>query len=321
MSTTTAEAFEQYRPLLFSITYRMLGSVSQAEDIVQETFLRYHRAQRDGVDIASPKAYLVAVATRASIDHLRSAQTRRETYVGEWLPEPLITDGSVAAPTTDPAEHAEQADSLSMAFLVLLEALSPLERAVFLLHDVFSYRYDEIAGIVDRNEVACRQLASRARQRVTEGKPRFATSRRQRNELAARFFQAVGDGDMDDLVGMLAADVVVYGDSGGISPSWPRPIVGRDNVSRLLLALAQQVRQAGATIAQTEVNGQPGAMMRDGQGRLVNVWSLDIVDGVVQTIRSVINPEKLEHLGPLADLDELRRTARGVRWTPASHGG
>jgi RNA polymerase sigma-70 factor (ECF subfamily) len=126
---------------------------------------------------------------------------------------------------------------------------------------------------------------------------------------------------MDDLVGMLAADVVVYGDSGGISPSWPRPIVGRDNVSRLLLALAQQVRQAGATIAQTEVNGQPGAMMRDGQGRLVNVWSLDIVDGVVQTIRSVINPEKLEHLGPLADLDELRRTARGVRWTPASHGG
>jgi len=299
----TAEIYEPLRPLLFSIAYRMLGTVSDAEDIVQEAFLRYHRAAagRDGVD--SPKAFLSAVTTRLCIDHLRSARLRREAYVGEWLPEPLLTD--TAAP--DPAGAAEQADSLSMAFLLLLERLTPVERAVFLLHDVFGYGYDEIAGIVGKSEDNCRQLALRARRRVGEGRPRFEASRSKREKLAGQFFRAVGDGDMDGLVSMLAEDVVVYGDSGGIGPSWPRPITGRGNVSRLLLGIGGQMRQVGITIRPTEINWQPGAMFLDPDGNLTNVFVLDIADGQVAAVRSVINPEKLRHLGSLADLPRLRR--------------
>jgi RNA polymerase sigma-70 factor, ECF subfamily len=299
----TAEIYEPLRPLLFSIAYRMLGTVSDAEDIVQEAFLRYHRAAagRDGVD--SPKAFLSAVTTRLCIDHLRSARLRREAYVGEWLPEPLLTD--TAAP--DPAGAAEQADSLSMAFLLLLERLTPVERAVFLLHDVFGYGYDEIAGIVGKSEDNCRQLALRARRRVGEGRPRFEASRSKREKLAGQFFRAVGDGDMDGLVSMLAEDVVVYGDSGGIGPSWPRPITGRGNVSRLLLGIGGQMRQVGITIRPTEINGQPGAMFLDPDGNLTNVFVLDIAEGQVAAVRSVINPEKLRHLGSLADLPRLRR--------------
>jgi len=299
-----AEIYEPLRPLLFSIAYRMLGTVSDAEDIVQEAFLRYHRAvaaRRDGVD--SPKAFLSAVTTRLCIDHLRSARVRREAYVGEWLPEPLLTD--TAAP--DPAGAAEQADSLSMAFLLLLERLTPVERAVFLLHDVFGYGYDEIAGVVGKSEGNCRQLALRARRRVGEGRPRFEASRSKREKLAGQFFRAVGDGDMDGLVSMLAEDVVVYGDSGGTPPSWPRPIIGRGNVSRLLLGIAGQMRQLGITIRPAEINGQPGAMFLDPDGNLTNIFVLDIADGQVRTVRSVINPEKLRHLGPLADLPRLRR--------------
>ena len=299
----TAEIYEPLRPLLFSIAYRMLGTVSDAEDIVQEAFLRYHRAAagRDGVD--SPKAFLSAVTTRLCIDHLRSARLRREAYVGEWLPEPLLTD--TAAP--DPAGAAEQADSLSMAFLLLLERLTPVQRAVFLLHDVFGYGYDEIAGIVGKSEDNCRQLALRARRRVGEGRPRFEASRSKREKLAGQFFRAVGDGDMDGLVSMLAEDVVIYGDSGGIGPSWPRPITGRGNVSRLLLGIGGQMRQVGITIRPTEINGQPGAMFLDPDGNLTNVFVLDITDGQVAAVRSVINPEKLRHLGSLADLPRLRR--------------
>jgi RNA polymerase sigma-70 factor (ECF subfamily) len=299
----TAEIYEPLRPLLFSIAYRMLGTVSDTEDIVQEAFLRYHRAAagRDGVD--SPKAFLSAVTTRLCIDHLRSARLRREAYVGEWLPEPLLTD--TAAP--DPAGAAEQADSLSMAFLLLLERLTPVERAVFLLHDVFGYGYDEIAGIVGKSEDNCRQLALRARRRVGEGRPRFEASRSKREKLAGQFFRAVGDGDMDGLVSMLAEDVVVYGDSGGIGPSWPRPITGRGNVSRLLLGIGGQMRQVGITIRPTEINGQPGAMFLDPDGNLTNVFVLDIAEGQVAAVRSVINPEKLRHLGSLADLPRLRR--------------
>jgi RNA polymerase sigma-70 factor (ECF subfamily) len=303
----TAEIYEPLRPLLFSIAYRMLGTVSDAEDVVQEAFLRYHRtaaAGRDGVD--SPKAYLSAVTTRLCIDHLRSARMRREAYVGEWLPEPLLTDTTAA----DPAGAAEQADSLSMAFLLLLERLTPVERAVFLLHDVFGYGYDEIAGIVGKSEDNCRQLALRARRHVGEGRPRFEASRSKREKLAGQFFRAVGDGDMDGLLSMLAEDVVVYGDSGGISPSWPRPITGRDNVSRLLLGIGGQMRQVGITISPAEINGQPGAVFLDPEGNLTNVFVLDIADGQVRTVRSVINPEKLRHLGPLADLARLRRQLR-----------
>jgi RNA polymerase sigma-70 factor (ECF subfamily) len=307
--SSVAEAYEHLRPFLFSIAYRMLGSVAEAEDIVQESFVRYHGALLDRPDeVESPRAYLSAVTTRLAIDHLRSARVRREQYVGEWLPEPLLTDER--AP--DGPRYAEEADSLSLAFLLVLERLSPVERAVFLLHDVFDYGYDEVARIIGKSEDNCRQLASRARRHVEEERPRFEASRRQREELAARFFDAVGDGDIESLVELLAADVVVYGDGGGKRPSWPQPIVGRERVLRLLAGMGADARELGMRIRRTEVNGQPGAVFVDRAGRLINVMSLDIVDGVVQTVRSIINRDKLRHLGPLSDLEELLRE-RGRR--------
>jgi RNA polymerase sigma-70 factor, ECF subfamily len=298
---TTADVYRQLQPLMFAIAYRMTGSVSEAEDIVQEAFLRYHGA---APGIESPKAFLSAVTTRLSIDYLRSARARREAYTGEWLPEPLLT-GDATSPA-GPAELAEQSDSLSMAFLLLLERLSPVERAVFLLHDVFGYGYDEVAAVVGKSEDNCRQLALRARRHVAENKPRFETSRAKREELAARFFAAVGGGDIDGLVSLLADDAMVYGDSGGARPSWPRPIAGRDHVGRLLAGLIEQLRRVGVQIRPAEINGQPGARFLDPAGRLVNVFVLDIADGRIHTIRSVINPDKLRHLGPLANLNELR---------------
>ena len=299
------EPFEELRPLLFSIAYGMLGSVSEAEDVVQDAFLRFHRVLADGEEIQSPKAYLSAVTTRLSIDQLRSARVRRERYVGEWLPEPLVTD---AAP--DAAEHAATADSLSMAFLVLLETLSPVERAVFLLREVFDYGYDEIARVVGKSEANCRQLYVRARRHIDEGKPRFDASREQREELARRFFAAAEEGDVAELERMLAADAVVYGDGGGKAPSWPRPIVGRERVARLMAGVLAQAREHAGTWRPTEVNGQPGVMFLDPEGRIVSVMSLDVADGVIQTIRSIINPDKLAHLGPVADVRALLRARR-----------
>ncbi|HKH29701.1 MAG TPA: RNA polymerase sigma-70 factor [Gaiellaceae bacterium] len=299
--------FEELRPTLFALAYRMLASVGEAEDIVQEAFLRGRRAVVDGADIDSPKAYLSAVVTRLSIDHLRSARARREVYFGEWLPEPILTDDD---PGLDPAVHAEQADSLSLAFLVLLEQLDPVERAAFLLHDVFGYGYGEIAATIGKSEDNCRQLVSRARRHIDEEKPRFEASRQERQRLAERFFAAVGDGSVEALAEMLAADVVVYGDGGGKGPSWPRPIVGRERVSRLFAGLGGDMKEVGVRMELHEVNGQPGALVLDPDDRIVNVFSLDIADGVVQTIRSVINPDKLGHLGPLADVRSLLRRRR-----------
>ena len=296
------ESFDSLRPMLFSLAYRMLGSVAEAEDVVQEAFLRQQRAVRQGTEVESPKAFLSAIVTRLSIDQLRSARARREVYVGEWLPEPLLTDDD---PRLDPAQHAEQADSLSLAFLVLLEQLTPVERAVFLLHDVFGYDFDEIAEIVGKSPSNCRQLAVRARRHVDEDKPRFEASREERERLAAGFFDAVTDGDVDGLVGLLAADVVVYGDGGGKAPSWPRPIVGRERVSALFAGLGRQMTELGITLELHDVNGQPGALVLDAERRITNVFSLDIADGAVQTIRSVINPDKLRHLGPVADVRAL----------------
>ena len=305
--TSTAEAFGDLRPLMFAIAYRMLGSVSEAEDIVQEAFLRYHRATSDGKAAPeSPKAYLSAVTTRLCIDHARSARVRRETYVGEWLPEPLLTDLAAA----DPGRLAEQSDTLSMAFLLLLERLSPVERAVFLLHDVFSYGYDEVADIVGRGEQACRQLGYRARKHVATGRRRFDASRGEGAELAERFFAAVGAGDMDGLVSMLAADAVAVGDSGGVRPSWPNAIIGRDKIGRLFASLGDQLRQIGGTIRLTGVNGQPGAMVLAEDGTLISVMTLEITDGQVTHARSVINRDKLRHLGPLADLPALLEQLR-----------
>jgi RNA polymerase sigma-70 factor (ECF subfamily) len=298
--------------LLFSIAYRMLASVADAEDIVQEAFARYEVTLASGAEIESTRAYLSAVVTRLAIDELRSARARREIYAGQWLPEPLLTDGG----TDDPAARAEQADSLSMAFLLVLERLSPVERAVFLLHDVFTYGYHEIAKIVGKSEANCRQLAARARRHLAAEKPRFEASKREREELAQRFFAAVVGGEVDGLVELLAADVAVYGDGGGKAPQWGRPIVGVDRVSRLFAGLGRQIAELGLQIEPHAVNDQPGALVRDPEGRVVSVFALDIADGVVQTVRSVINPDKLRHLGPVADawaLAHQRRAGRDSR--------
>jgi RNA polymerase sigma-70 factor (ECF subfamily) len=302
----TEAPYEELRPLLFSIAYRMVSSVSEAEDIVQEAFLRIHRAEADGAKVEAPKAYLSAIVTRLSIDHLKSARVRREQYVGQWLPEPLLTD-----PAPDAAAQAETADSLSMAFLVLLESLTPVERAVFLLREVFDYDYGEIAKIVDRSEDNCRQLYVRARRHIDAGRPRFEASRQQREKLAERFFAAAQKGDTQALIEMLAADVVVYGDGGGKAPSWPQPIHGRERVAKLMVGTLAQATRLGASLQPTQVNGQPGVVFADADGRVGAIMSLDIADGVIQAIRSVINPDKLAHIGPVADVRALLR--RGGR--------
>src|SRR5215475_1694335 len=283
-----------FRPLLFSIAYRMTGSVADAEDIVSEAFVRFQLAKLKGQTIASPKTYLSTITTRLSIDHLRLARVHRERYVGTWLPEPLLDDGA-----SDFTERVELADSLSMAFLVLLESLAPTERAVFLLHDVFEFDYARIARIVDKSEANCRQLAVRARRHVDERRPRFEASRHERDELAERFFAAVEDGDTEGLVALLSADVIAYGDGGGAGPSLPRPVHGRDRVIRLLSAVTEAIRRYGLRIERGTVNGQPGAVLRDADGRLLNVLSIDVTDGRVQTFRSILNPDKLRHLSPL----------------------
>jgi RNA polymerase sigma-70 factor, ECF subfamily len=309
-----AAVYEELRPLLFSIAYRMLGSVTEAEDIVQEAFLRYHRAVASQGEPGSPKAYLSAVVTRLCIDQLRSARARRESYVGDWLPEPLLTGPApLAQPAADPAALAEQADSLSMAFLLLLERLTPLERAVLLLHDVFSYDYAETARIVGRSPAACRQLVHRARQHIEAERPRFDVAASERAELADRFFAAVGNGDMDGLLSLLAADVEVHGDSGGVPPFWRKPIVGRDHVASLMAALGNQLRHGHASLRLAEINGQPGALALAPDGGLICVFSIDICDGQIQTVRSVISRPKLRHLGPLADLADMQRQRRGDR--------
>ena len=219
MSAT--EAHEDLRPLAFSIAYRMVGSVAEAEDLVQEALLRVIRAEEQGQTIESPEAFVSAVVTRLSIDHLRSARVRRESYVGPWLPEPLLTD-----PEPGPDQRAETSDSLSQAFLVLLEQLSPVERAVFLLREVFGYEYDEIARVVERTPDNCRQLLVRARRHVEDGRPRFDADRAKRAQLAESFLRAAAEGDTDALVSMLAADAAAYGDGGGKVVAARKPVYG-----------------------------------------------------------------------------------------------
>jgi RNA polymerase sigma-70 factor (TIGR02957 family) len=298
MAVTTSTAtrttvYEELGPLLFSIAYQMVGSVSDAEDIVQEAFLRFHRETRRGTDIASPKAWLSTVTTRLAINHVQSARVRRERYVGTWLPEPLVTD-------TEPGglmQHADTADSLSLAFLVLLESLGPVERAVFLLREVFDYGYEEIAAVVGKSPDNCRQIAVRARRQVQSRKPRFEASRRKREELSRRFFEAVEADDTQALVGLLAADVVAYGDGGGKAPAATRPVCGRDRVAGMFGQIRTFSQRLGArSIRYAEVNGQPGALYLDPKGRPVLVVSLDIADDLVQTVHAIVNPDKLRHL-------------------------
>ncbi|WP_327429779.1 MULTISPECIES: RNA polymerase sigma-70 factor [unclassified Streptomyces] len=305
---TRTEEFEELRPLLFSIAYRILGSVSEAEDAVQESWLRFAASPAQP---ASAKAFLSAVVTRVSIDVLRSARVRREEYVGPWFPEPLLTD-----PYEDPARSAELADSVSMAALLLLERLSPLERAVFVLREVFCFGFAEVASAVGRSEAACRQLAVRARRHMDAGRPRFEADRREREELAGRFFDAFREGDVDGLRELLAADVSMVGDSGGKAPQWGSGIFGAENVARLLAAIATPFVRIGGVVEPHEVNGQPGAVFRDRDGKVVNTLGLDILDGRIQAIRSVINPDKLGHVGPVADAWAVTREAKQARRPP-----
>ncbi|HEY6500449.1 MAG TPA: RNA polymerase sigma-70 factor [Streptosporangiaceae bacterium] len=303
---TRAQEFEQLRQLLFSIAYRILGSVSEAEDAVQETWLRYAGTPTQP---RSAKAFLAATVTRISIDVLRSARVRREEYPGPWFPEPLLTD-----PYQDPARSAELADSASMAALLLLERLTPLERAIFVLREVFGFGFGEIAAAVDRSEAACRQLAVRARRHVDAGRPRFEADRRERDALAARFFAALRDGDVGGLRALLTADVALAGDGGGQAPALARSIVGVDKVARVLASVFPGLVTIGVTMELREVNGQPGAIFRDRDDRVLFIMSLDVLDGQIQAIRSVNNPDKLGHVGPVADtravLHELNRARR-----------
>jgi RNA polymerase sigma-70 factor (ECF subfamily) len=333
-----ASEYTQYQPLMFSIAYRMTGSVSDAEDIVQEAFVRATRATRDTRNTADhPKAYLATITTRLAIDHLRSARVRRETYIGTWLPEPLLSDagggtgagtgtagtstgtrtgigtgqGSEALLRDDapgPAELAETSDSLSMAFLVLLESLSPPERAVFLLREVFGYAYPEIAEITGKSEAACRQIFARSRRHIDEGRPRFETSRAEGEELAGLFLAAARGGDMSSLIEKLAPDVLFYGDSGGLGEiTFAAPVAGRERVAEIIRGQLARTIQLGATLDAAWVNGQPGLVARDADGGLIAVIALDVLDGQVQALRTVANPDKLRHLGPISQTWHLRQ--------------
>ena len=289
----TSAEFEELRPRAFGIAYRMLGSVSDAEDVAQEGLLRLHRATEAGERIDSPRAYLSTVVTRLAIDELRSARSRRETYVGEWLPEPLLTTGE----EDDPARQAEISDSLSTAFLVVLESLSPEQRAVFLLRDVFDYPYDRVAEVVGKSQPAVRQLAVRARRHVEEHRPRFESSRDQRDELTRRFLAAAQEGDVAGLESLLAEDVVLHGDGGGKVPALARPIHGAKRVARTFTAWVKAAPKLGVTdIRLVEVGGQPGAMVSDAEGHVISVMSFAIAVGRIEGIHSVVNPDKLRHL-------------------------
>ena len=302
---TRTEEFEQLRPLLFSIAYRILGSVSEAEDAVQESWLRYEAFPAQP---RSTKAFLSAVVTRISIDVLRSARVRREEYVGQWFPEPLLTD-----PYQDPERSAELADSVSMAALLLLERLSPLERAVFVLREVFGFSFAEVASATQRSEAGCRQLAARARRHMDAGRPRFEADRREREKLAARFFDALREGNVDALQELLAADVQLVGDSGGKAPQFVRAIVGANNVARVLANNFPRLLRIGGAVEPHEVNGQPGAIFRDRDGKVLITLALDVLDGQIQTVRSVSNPDKLRHMGPVADAWAVARELNQAR--------
>jgi RNA polymerase sigma-70 factor (ECF subfamily) len=278
-ASVTSETYESLRPLAFSIAYRMLGSVTEAEDVVQEGLLRLHRAE----DVEHPRAFVATVVTRLSIDELRSARARRETYPGTWLPEPIVTDSR------------PDDESVSMALLITLESLTPVERAVFLLHDVFDYGYDEIAEIVGKTRENCRQLALRARRHVEARKTRFETSREQREKLAARFFEAIREGDLDGLVALLAEDAVATGDGGGKAAARPTPLHGGEKVARFMLGLMRLAERHAYTFEFLELNGEPGALIRE-DGEVAGTMIIEVSGDRITAVRSVVNPDKLRHL-------------------------
>jgi RNA polymerase sigma-70 factor (ECF subfamily) len=294
--TDLESLYRDLRPYAFAVAYRMLGSVSEAEDIAQDAFMRLQAGSLNG--IRSPKAYIATITTRLALDALTSSRAQREAYVGPWLPEPLIDRGT----SESPEAATEIADSLSMAFLVVLETLTPVERAVFLLRDVFSYEYGEIATIVGKSESNCRQLASRARTHIEQSRPRFKPTRQRREELTEQFFAACQHGEMTKLIDLLASDAIFYGDGGEAGAGIDHPIVGAVAIARLLLGLFRRGEQLGIRMERVDVNGQPGAMFLDRNGDLINVIGVDVADGVIGTIRSIVNPEKLRHLGRLSPI-------------------
>ena len=283
--------FQTYRPLLFSIAYRMLGSAMDAEDCVQEAFLRWHRATENAEEeaVQSPRAFLCTVVTRLCIDQLRSARAKHEAYVGVWLPEPLVT-----AYEPDPGTSAELSESLSMAFLLLLEHLSPVERAVFLLHQVFDYEYAEIARIVEKSEENCRQIMHRARQHLAARRPHYDVASTQREQLMSQFTHACSNGDMEGLLKLLAEDVILHSDGGGKAPAALNPIYGPSKVARFLLAVLPKV-PPGIVWRRAMVNGQSG-IVGYLDGAACFVVSLAIVGGCIQEIDVVVNPDKLQHV-------------------------
>lgn len=278
-----AALFEPHRPRLFALAYRMLGSVADAEDVVQDAFLRWHQ-RAEPVD--NPAAFLTTIVTRLAIDHLRSARVQRETYVGPWLPEPLVTAG------TD--RPAELADTLATAFLLLLERLNPTERAVLLLHDVFGYPFDDVAEAVEKTPVHCRQIARRARQRVRAERPRFQTSAAARDRLVAHFLTACREGDVDGLRALLADDATLFSDGGGQVVAALRPLHGADRIIRFLLGIIRKAPE-GLRVEPTELNGQPGFLVATPH-QVDSAWALEVVAGQIRALYVVRNPDKLRHL-------------------------
>ncbi|MBI5671050.1 MAG: RNA polymerase sigma-70 factor [Chloroflexi bacterium] len=282
------ETFESYRPLLFSIAYRMLGSAMEAEDIVQEAYLRFQSAGQ----VQSPKAYLSTVVTRLCLDHLKSARVQRETYIGPWLPEPLPTGDSAF-----PEQVAGLSESLSMAFLVLLESLSPVERAVFLLREVFDYDYAEIARIVERDEATCRQLFSRAKKHISDSRPRYTSSPEEHNRLLASFLQAAEQGEMNSLMALLAQDVTLWSDGGCKVRAATRPIHGREAVARFLLGI-RRFAEGRERVELMNINGAAGFVLRAADGRPLYVFTLETGSGLIRALRVVGNPDKIARFKP-----------------------
>lgn len=274
-------AFEEWRPLLFGIAYRMLGSASDAEDVVQDAGLRWLR--RGDEPVRSVRAYLVTIVTRRCLDELDSSRAKRVTYAGPWLPEPVVVD--------DPSP-TEQADSLSLAFLVLLEELTPLERAAYLLHDIFGYSFDEVSRSMGRSPAACRQLGARARKHIEERRQRFDADLRHGRELTDRFLVACATGDLSGLLTMLSDDVVVWTDGGGKVRAAMRPVVGRHRSSRFLINVA---KKGHGVPEATVLNGQPATVFVEG-GAVVAAVVLDVMEGLIAGVRVVTNPDKLKHL-------------------------
>ncbi len=288
------DAFEHYRPLLFGLAYRMLGSSADAEDLLQETFVRWQETSQ--TDIESPRAFLVTILTRVCINHLQSARVKREEYFGQWLPEPLVT-----GPRHNPFVSFSMGESLSVAFLLLLERLTPVERAVLVLREAFDYEYSEIASILDQSEPSCRQVLRRARRHIREDRARFDASREQQQELLRKFSEASSQGDLQGLLALLSRDAIFYSDGGGKAPALPKPIHGAEHIARGILEGIRRLVPKNLVRRFAEINGQPG-IVTFLEDRPFSVFTLDVNDGLVSRIYVITNPEKLKRLPPLASL-------------------